>query len=67
MPLVPIILMSSLPLEYMLLPPTVPARDNLMEVDGKGLSWPKEQRESMAPNAVSGADILEFWAIWASL
>lgn len=65
--LVQTLLMSGLPLEYMLFPPTVPERDTLMEVDGKGLSRPKEQRESVASNALLGAEILELWAIWASM
>ena len=64
--LVQVILMSCLPLEYMLFPPTVPERDALMEVDSQGLSRPKERRESMASNAVLFADIVEIWAIWVS-
>lgn len=67
--LVQTLLMACLPLQYMFFSSTVPERDDLMEVDGdgKGLSRPKEQRESVPPNAVLGADILELWAIWASL
>ena len=67
--LVQTLLMACLPLQYMLFPPTIPERDDLMEVagDGRGLSRPKEQRESVPPNAVLGADILKFCAIWASL
>ena len=65
--LVKTLLMAGLPLQYMLFPPTVPERVDLMEVGGKGLSQPKEQQESVLPNAVLGADILEIWAIWASL
>ena len=67
--LVQSLLMACLPWEYMMFPPTVPERDDLIEVngDGKGLSRPKEQRESVPPNAVLGADLLEIWAIWASL
>ena len=59
--------MASLPLGYMLFPPTVPERDSLMEVDGKGLTRPKEQQESVPSNTVLGGDVLELWAIWASL
>ena len=60
-------LMACLPLGYMLFPPTVPERDDLMEVDSKGLSRPKKRQEPMPPSAVLLAEIIEVWAIWASL
>ena len=60
-------LMSCLPLVYMLFPPTVPERDDLMEVDSDGLSRPKERQEAEPSNTVHLAEIVEVLVILASL
>ncbi|KAL9103484.1 MAG: hypothetical protein Q9163_001480 [Psora crenata] len=60
------ILKVTVPLRYMLWPPTVPQRDKLLEEDGRGVRRPKTERKTGGWLAWVLIAVLEFSVFWWS-
>lgn len=56
------IMAALIPIRYMIFPPTMPHREDMLETDADGVRRPK-RREKMPDNRVSYLDALEFLII----